>query len=101
MLNLSILIFPGENVVDLGAQWVHGQTGNVVFELASKHDLLDSFAVLLDPSKNEFVTINGEILPNEESSQVLMSYYKNITNKMKEEDFKEEEGSYGDYFTRE
>jgi len=100
-LNLSILIFPGENVVDLGAQWVHGQSGNVVFELASKHDLLDSFAVLLDLSKNEFVTINSEIIPNEESSKALMTYYKNIINKVKQEELKEEEGSYGDYFTRE
>jgi len=87
--------------VDLGAQWVHGQSGNIVFELASKHDLLDSSAILLDPSKNEFVTFNGEIISNEESSKALVIYYKHILNKMKQEEFKEEEGSYGDYFTRE
>ncbi|XP_018364708.1 PREDICTED: uncharacterized protein LOC108762270 isoform X3 [Trachymyrmex cornetzi] len=70
----------GENVVDLGAQWVHGESGNVVFELASKYDLLGSFAVLYDSNKHEFVTIN---------------------DKVKQEEFKEERGSFGDFFIRE
>ncbi|XP_011160013.2 uncharacterized protein LOC105196007 isoform X2 [Solenopsis invicta] len=87
----------GEHVVDLGAQWVHGQSGNVVYEMASKHNLLSSFAVLLDPSKHEFVTINGEIIPTEESSKALMIYF----DKMEQEKLKEEKGNFGDYFIRE
>ncbi|KAL6260754.1 hypothetical protein P5V15_008277 [Pogonomyrmex californicus] len=87
----------GDNVVDLGAQWVHGQTGNVVFQLASKHDLLDSNAGLLDPSKHEFITINGEIMPEKESSEALMIYY----NIVKQAELNKERGSYGDYFIRE
>lgn len=96
-MNLNILIFLGEHVVDLGAQWVHGQSGNVVYEMASKHNLLSSFAVLLDPSKHEFVTINGEIIPTEESSKALMIYF----DKMEQEKLKEEKGNFGDYFIRE
>ncbi|XP_012534082.1 uncharacterized protein LOC105835392 isoform X2 [Monomorium pharaonis] len=90
----------GEHVVDLGAQWVHGQSGNVVYELASKHNLLSSFIALLDPSRHEFANINGEIIPNEESTEALMIYFNNM-NKMKQIELKEEEGSFGDYFIRE
>ncbi|KYQ55637.1 hypothetical protein ALC60_05481 [Trachymyrmex zeteki] len=90
----------GENVVDLGAQWVHGESGNVVFDLASKHDLLDSFAVLYDSNKHEFITINGEVISNDESNEALMIYYNNL-NKVKQEKFKEERGSFGDFFIRE
>jgi spermine oxidase len=31
----------GANVVDLGAQWVHGETGNVIFEMVNRHGMLD------------------------------------------------------------
>lgn len=101
ILNLSTLIFPGENVVDLGAQWVHGQVGNVVFELTSKHDgLLSSDLVMHDPNKHEFITINGEIIPDEERNAALTIYGDNL-GKMDEEEFKQERGSFGDYFIRE
>lgn len=89
-----------ENVVELGAQWVHGQSGNVVFELVSKYDLLGSCALLLEPSKHEFVTVNGEIMPVEESSAALMIYH-NILDKAKLTEFKQEKGSFGDYFIKE
>ncbi|XP_011688274.1 PREDICTED: uncharacterized protein LOC105450226 [Wasmannia auropunctata] len=90
----------GENVVDLGAQWVHGQSGNVVFDLASKHNLLSSFAVLRDNSKHEFVTINGEIMPCEESSKAL-TIFENILDNVTQIELKEERGSLGDYIIRE
>ncbi|XP_067215950.1 uncharacterized protein [Linepithema humile] len=89
----------GHNVVDLGAQWIHGESENVVFNLASKHDLLDSFSNLLDPSKSHFVTVNGEMMPKEESSKALMIYL-NITEQAQEE-LQKEKGSFGDYFIRE
>ncbi|KYN06719.1 Peroxisomal N(1)-acetyl-spermine/spermidine oxidase, partial [Cyphomyrmex costatus] len=90
----------GKNVVDLGAEWVHGESGNIVFELASKHDLLNSLVILRDPSKHEFVTINGEIMPNEESTKTI-TLYENISDKIGQEEFKNETGSLGDYFIRE
>lgn len=86
-------------MVDLGAQWVHGESGNVVFDLASKHDLLDSFSILFDTSKNNFVTINGEMIPKEESNEALMAYL-NIMEQSQEE-LQKEKGSFGDYFIRE
>ncbi|XP_028048109.2 spermine oxidase [Monomorium pharaonis] len=89
----------GEHVVDLGAQWVYGQHGNVVYELASKYNLLSSFD-LLNPTRYEFITINGEIMPNEESIEAMMIYFNNI-NKMKQVEFKDETKSFGDYFIRE
>lgn len=100
-----------DNVVDLGAQWVHGESGNVVYELASKHDLLGSFFSLLDASKHKFVTINGEIIPEEESIEALTTYFtisdegpllqeQEPGNNIPEEDMVRESESYGDYFTR-
>ncbi|XP_024888856.1 polyamine oxidase 1-like [Temnothorax curvispinosus] len=89
----------GEYVVDLGAEWVHGESGNVVFELASKHDLLSSDTGLLDPIKYEFATINGEIMPVEES-RAAVSIHRNILDKIKPEDLKDVTGSYGDYLIR-
>ncbi|XP_011063075.1 PREDICTED: spermine oxidase-like isoform X1 [Acromyrmex echinatior] len=89
----------GENVVDLGAEWVHGESGNVVFQLASKHNLLNSSAFLLNVSKYEVVTINGEIMPNEESTKALTLYF-NIMDKMDKEELENETGSLGDYFIR-
>ncbi|XP_018055210.1 PREDICTED: LOW QUALITY PROTEIN: peroxisomal N(1)-acetyl-spermine/spermidine oxidase-like [Atta colombica] len=90
----------GENVVDLGAEWVHGESGNIVFQLASKHNLLNSSAFLRDFSKCEVITINGEIMPNEESTKALTLYF-NIMGKMEQVELKNETGSLGDYFIRE
>ncbi|XP_014477867.1 PREDICTED: uncharacterized protein LOC106746142 isoform X2 [Dinoponera quadriceps] len=86
----------GSNVVDLGAQWVHGETGNIVNEFASKHNLLGSFCTFFNPSKHEFFTISGEKIPKEESIEALTIYY----NMMKEapNELGETEGSFGDYF---
>lgn len=85
--------------MDLGAQWVHGEVKNVVYDFASKHDLLDdSLSVLFGTSKNHFITGNGEMMPEEESSKIL-AIYTHISTEAQEE-LKNEEGSFGDYFTR-
>ncbi|XP_039311359.1 uncharacterized protein LOC105196041 [Solenopsis invicta] len=90
----------GVNVVELGAQWVHGQSGNLVYELASKHDLLNSSAILADPSQHEFITIYGEIRPKEEGAEIMRIFFE-IMHKIKQIEFQEENESLGDYFTRE
>ena len=54
----------GEGVVDLGAQWVHGVKGNVVYEMASPLGLLDEDA----PgrlSDTRFVWGNGTLPQNQ------------------------------------
>lgn len=85
-------------MVDLGGQWVHGETGNVVFEMASKHNLLGLFSNWLDPGKHNFVTGNGEMIPKDESNEAVMTYF-NLTE-VKEE-MEKEIGSVGDFFVRE
>lgn len=86
-------------MVDLGAQWVHGESKNVVFEFASKHDLLDSFSILLDPTKHNFVSGNGEMMPKDESNEALTIYFNILKNG--QEELKEVTGSLGNYFIKE
>lgn len=85
-------------MVDLGAQWIHGESGNVVYNLASKYDILGSFDVINDPNKHTFATVNGEIIPKEESREILMMYFNIMEDAQKE--LKEERGSLGDYVAR-
>ncbi|KAK2585862.1 hypothetical protein KPH14_010456 [Odynerus spinipes] len=87
------------NVVDLGAQWVHGERGNVVFNLAFPHKLLDSSKKLHDFSKHIFITPKGTIIPQEHSTEALKIYY-DISDRATEE-LKNATGSYGDYFSHE
>ena len=37
---LLVLVAAAENIVDLGAEWVHGEVGNVVYEMAEPLELL-------------------------------------------------------------
>lgn len=73
-VSTCILIFVADNVVDLGAQWVHGETMNIVYSLASQHNLFGSFSHLFDPEKHIFFTINGEMIPKEEGAKALEIY---------------------------
>ncbi|XP_024943556.1 peroxisomal N(1)-acetyl-spermine/spermidine oxidase isoform X2 [Cephus cinctus] len=88
-----------ENVVELGAQWVHGERNNVVFDLASPLNLLDSSRNINDFTKYTFVDVHGNISSQEQCTEVLKIYYDisdqaaNGLNHMEE--------SYGEYFTRE
>ncbi|XP_032672835.1 uncharacterized protein LOC116844858 isoform X2 [Odontomachus brunneus] len=88
----------GDNAVDLGAQWVHGETGNVVCELAYKYNLLGSFCTFFDASKHEFFTINGERIPKEESVEALTIYYDMM--KGAPDELSITDGSFGDYFRK-
>ncbi|KAF7382463.1 hypothetical protein HZH68_015382 [Vespula germanica] len=87
------------NVVELGAQWVHGERGNIVFNLAFPHKLLDSSETLHDFSKQIFVTPKGKIIPQERSIELLKAYY-DISDRSTE-DLKNATGSYGEYFCNE
>ncbi|KAM8711412.1 hypothetical protein ACLKA7_000535 [Drosophila subpalustris] len=52
----------GANVIDLGAQWCHGEQDNIVHELASKHDLLESTGPVYE--NYQCVRSNREVLPD-------------------------------------
>ncbi|XP_046750354.1 uncharacterized protein LOC124413676 [Diprion similis] len=87
-----------ESWVDLGGQWVHGETGNVAFELASPLGLLD-----VPEEKNwvEFDIRNskGVQLPLD-LSRDLFALYTNVSAKSKEA-LAGNNGSIADFFTTE
>ncbi|XP_030386506.1 spermine oxidase-like [Scaptodrosophila lebanonensis] len=51
----------GDNVIDLGAQWCHGEQDNIVYELASKHDLLETTGPVYE--NYQCVRSNREVVP--------------------------------------
>ncbi|XP_055916915.1 spermine oxidase isoform X2 [Eupeodes corollae] len=51
----------GDNVIDLGAQWCHGEKDNIVYELANKHNLLESTGDVYE--NYECIRSNKEIVP--------------------------------------
>ncbi|XP_054009840.1 spermine oxidase-like isoform X1 [Hylaeus anthracinus] len=84
-----------DNVVELGAQWVHGERGNVVFDLAFPYKLLDSSKCFNDFDGHIFVTAKGEILSKKESTETLKLYYyisEHTSDEINNAD------SYGEYF---
>lgn len=52
----------GDNVIDLGAQWCHGEQDNIVHQLAAKHDLLESTGPVYE--NYQCVRSNREVLPD-------------------------------------
>lgn len=81
--------------MELGAQWVHGEQGNVVFDLAYPHKLLDSSKCFNEFDRHLFVTAKGEILSKEESIETLKIYY-DISENISDDIHKSK--SYGEYF---
>ncbi|CAD7004408.1 peroxisomal N(1)-acetyl-spermine/spermidine oxidase [Ceratitis capitata] len=84
-----------DNVVDLGAQWCHGEKGNVVYELtrdldmlASAHDQLGGYS---------FVRSNREVI-NGTLTAKFKTIVSNIESKIYEE-LEDYEGSLGTYLT--
>ncbi|XP_028169700.1 probable polyamine oxidase 5 isoform X1 [Ostrinia furnacalis] len=59
-----------DGVVDLGAAWCHGETGNKVFELANPHDLLGR------PGKEEvwYIFSNGTLMPNGNANTIVNEF---------------------------
>lgn len=90
-----IYIFSAENVIELGAQWVHGECGNVVFDLASPHELLNSSKCFNDFGQHMFATAKGEILPKKETVEAFKTYYE--ISESRSDDIHNAE-SYGEYF---
>ncbi|XP_055846030.1 spermine oxidase-like [Episyrphus balteatus] len=83
-----------DNVVDLGAQWCHGEKDNVVYEMASKHNLVahteDNFYLF------QCIRSNKEIVPIK-----LLERFKSIIDNIVEvtanTDLLTYKGSVGDY----
>lgn len=83
----------GDNYVELGAHWCHGEKGNLIYELANPLSLLKPTE--LDFNKFGFVKSDGTKLPIQqgvEQMEVLMSIIKNS-------EFSESEKTVGEYIT--
>lgn len=84
----------GEYLVDLGAQWVHGDKRNVVYELAAPLNLLEHSS--MEAYMYEVFTGPGMLLDDSVARNVLDFYLqtRNIPNSVAER----LTGSEGDYF---
>lgn len=83
----------GDNFVELGAHWCHGEKGNIVYELANPLSLLKPTE--LDFNNFGFVKSDGTKLPIEqgiEQMEALMSI-------IKDPEFGKSEKTVGEYIT--
>lgn len=81
-------------VLDLGAQWVHGEVGNVVCSMARKYGLLTpSGTGMLD---TPYIDSTGKIVDQEVSEKIIgiLSLIHKIADTM----LKDFRGSLGDYY---
>ncbi|XP_054735975.1 spermine oxidase [Anastrepha obliqua] len=84
-----------DNVVDLGAQWCHGEKGNVIFQLVKDSDMLQRTGPIYDDYK--CVRSNKEVL-SETVADTLKSVAFNLIP-ARQEGLKDFEGSLGTYLT--
>ncbi|XP_011195633.2 peroxisomal N(1)-acetyl-spermine/spermidine oxidase [Zeugodacus cucurbitae] len=84
-----------DNVVDLGAQWCHGEKGNVIFDTVRDLDMLQSTGDIYDDYK--CVRSNKEVL-SETVANTLKSVAFNLIP-ARQEGLKSFEGSLGTYLT--
>jgi hypothetical protein len=81
-------------VLELGAEWVHGEVGNVVCAMAQKYGLLTASRTgLIDTT---YIDSTGKIIDQEVSEKIIgiLSVIHNTADTMLK-DFK---GSLGDYY---
>lgn len=90
---LHILFSEGNTFIDIGAQWVHGQKGNVVYEMAKEFDLVEDDY----PDFFQSISVNSSGAPiNREHSVQLFEAIKNILSD-ENEDITKYNGSLGEY----
>ncbi|XP_034483054.1 spermine oxidase-like [Drosophila innubila] len=82
----------GDNVVDLGAQWCHGETGNVVYEKVKDLNVVERTGDI--DSSVKFIRSNKQLL-SEELTKTLMP----LAEDSMPDESEEFEGSLGDYVT--
>lgn len=85
----------GANVIDLGAQWCHGEKDNVVFELANPCDLLESTGDVYEDYK--MIRSNRQIVDEDTSSKLKMIVNESVVRR--KEDLNSYKGSLGSYLT--
>lgn len=65
-----LFTFIDEYVVDLGAQWVHGEKGNVAYELVAPLNITDHSK----PMNDEIYTSTGELLDPRITKNITDTY---------------------------
>ncbi|XP_059608522.1 spermine oxidase-like [Phlebotomus argentipes] len=83
----------GNNVVDLGAQWCHGEKNNVVFEMASRKNLLEVAEYQYD--RTHLIQSNGRKI-DDDTADLLMALAVSTVELYKEEIAKHD-GSLGSF----
>jgi hypothetical protein len=78
---------------------VHGESGNVIFRMASEHDLLMESVADLDFEKILFIDSSGNIVDREQSAQLFGILDETL--EYRDRDLVNYTGSIGEYITRE
>lgn len=86
------------NVVDLGAQWCHGEKDNVVFELATRlqSDLLESNTAKYD--RFELVRSDGSVVDKAISDRLVALAVSTV--ELFKDEIKQFDGSLGNFITK-
>lgn len=85
-----------DNVVDLGAQWCHGEKSNVVYERVKDLDLLETTEAHYGTFR--CVRSNKEVLPDETADKLKSIAFNSIPER--QTDLVDYKGSLGDYLTQ-
>jgi hypothetical protein len=78
---------------------VHGEVGNVVFRMASEHDLLMESVVSSDFEEMFFIDSSGNVVDREQSALLFGLLYE--TSEYIDRNLLNYTGSVGEYITRE
>lgn len=86
----------GKNVLDMGAQWCHGEVDNVVYGLAKDKNLLESNVP--NYKTFNFIESDGTTIPSHISDKLTELAFEIIDGDRYEEDKKHYDGSLGNFF---
>jgi Flavin containing amine oxidoreductase len=81
--------------LDMGAQWIHGEGGNVVYEMASELNLTKKSVV--DVGQYTFIRSNGNLV-NGKIGLEQMKFFSVVTNT--DEEFGKSSEKMGDYISK-
>ncbi|XP_050076230.1 spermine oxidase-like [Anopheles maculipalpis] len=82
----------GQNVLDYGAQWVHGKDNNFIYDMASEYGLVE---IEQHKENDLYYKSNGELVPKAASDQVIDTIYTLLEDVASLQSFS---GSLGAYY---
>lgn len=84
----------GDSVIDVGAQFCHGAMGNVAYELANPHNLIESSKIYSNNDGFDLMWSTGEKVDRKKSLKLNKLVYDIAENS---EECAKHEGSFGSY----